>query len=143
LKVKTPLDETAMRPLQLTSCLFATLVLHAYYRRCAAYHHAFLLVTVFSLLFHTTHDRTIAVLDKWTAHLAFCMTLCDVPRAIDIAPWLVLFPIAVAALWCMEFVYTRRRDELHVGLHLVSVVGVHCFLYWLYGDRASSFVVEV
>ena len=129
-----------MEPLQITSCFFATIVFHAYYlRQCAVYHHVFLLVTVFSILFHTTHERTVALLDKFTAHLAFLVPLLDLPLAIDTGnAWLTLFPVGVLVLWCTEFVYAERRAELHVWLHLVSIAGVHFFLHCLHGTHTTA-----
>ena len=127
-----------MEPLQVTSCLFATIVFHAYSLHCTVHHHVFLLVTVFSILFHTTHERTIAILDKFTAHLAFLIILLDLPLAIDTGnAWITLFPVGVLVLWCTEFVYTERRTELHVCLHLVSIVGVHFFLHRLHGTHTT------
>ena len=56
--------------LRFTSCLFGTVVVHAYYRRLEVYHHLFLLVTILSILYHCTHQRHVARLDKGVAHAA-------------------------------------------------------------------------
>lgn len=128
-----------VEPLHVTSSLFATVVLHAYYRAgAAAYHHVFLLVTAFSVLFHTTHDPTVAVLDKLTAHAAFLVSTLDLPRAVATGHgWLCLFPAGVLALWVMEFIHTDRWAVLHAWLHAVSIVGVHAFLCALYGTHVT------
>jgi hypothetical protein len=119
--------------LQITSCLFATVVVHAYWLQCALYHHTFLAVTVFSVWFHSTHNTYVAFADKVLAHVAFLLVLCETPQAVLAEKaYLIGFPALVAVIWASEFVYTDRRFEIHVYLHLLSVVGLHCFLVELH-----------
>ena len=72
--------------LRFTSCLFATIVLNAYAKgtrtvRMDCYHHLFLAVTVLSVLFHSTHDQRVGIVDRIFAHAAFlCVLLVDSHR---------------------------------------------------------------
>ena len=119
--------------LELTSQAFATVVVHAYYRRCDTYHHLFLLVTVLSVLFHTTQGRVAGLVDKSVAHLTFLYVLSDVQRAIKARHhWLLIYPFSVLCLWFAQSVFPARSERLHACLHLVAVVGLHMFLWWLY-----------
>jgi hypothetical protein len=120
-------------PLQVTSALFASVVLHAYHLECAVYHHAFLLVTVFSVWFHCTHHPWVALLDKIIAHVAFAVPFFDLPKAMEMnRAWLVGFPLGVALLWLCEVYFKGQRDTIHLWLHVASIVGLHCFLSELY-----------
>jgi hypothetical protein len=95
--------------LQLSSCLFSTIVLHAYYLRCEDYHHLFLGLTVTSLLFHTTGGEQIRIADKALAHLCFVRNLFDMKPAIARGQgWLLLFPIGVASLWFGQGLFHPR-----------------------------------
>ena len=115
--------------LQLTSCLFSTIVVHAYYLKSTAYHHVFLAVTVLSVLFHTTQSRSIGVLDKLVAHFAYLLVLTDTRLAIQMAkPWLLGFPMWAAVFWFAQSFIPARKMQLHALLHLTAVVGMHVYL---------------
>ena len=115
-----------------TSCLFATVPLHAFYARNGAYHHLFLLVTVLSILFHSTQHPILRKIDTVVAHCAYAFMLWESYKAaLAGQAWLVVFPLAVAALWLLQRPFPTRQNQLHAGLHCVSVVGLHAFLVWL------------
>jgi hypothetical protein len=119
--------------LVLTSQAFATVVVHAYYRRCAAYHHLFLAVTVLSVLFHATKGETVRLIDKFVAHAAFLYVLSDVQHAVKAKQgWLLIYPLAVIVLWFAQGVFPARAERLHACLHVVAVTGLHMFLAWLH-----------
>ena len=123
----------SMGLLHLSSCLFATVVVHAYYCRAEAYHHAFLLLTVSSIMFHVTRGEAIRVVDKCLAHATFLLVLADAPKAASAnALWLISYPLAVACLWGAQSVLPRSREHLHLWLHVISVVGMHFYLRVLY-----------
>lgn len=123
-----------VEPLQITSCLFSTVVLHAYFLECSSYHHMFLAVTVFSIWFHCTHNSTVAVIDKILAHLAFLMVLLEIPKTLRSGKWyLIAFPFMVLCIWILECIYFEHRFEIHVWLHVVTLLGLHCFLIELHG----------
>jgi hypothetical protein len=112
--------------LVLTSCLFASIVVHAFYVQHALYHHVFLGVTVCSVIRYSTDNWWVWKLDTVMAHLAFLSVCCDwtTPRQ---RPWVLAFPLAVAGLWLAET--PTNADRLHAALHLVTVAGLHCYLY--------------
>ena len=86
-----------MVPLHLSSCLFATIVVHAYYRRVEGYHHIFLVLTLSSILFHTTHHELARRVDKLIAHISFIMVVMDTPKAVAAhTEWLLTFPFVAA-----------------------------------------------
>lgn len=119
--------------LVLTSQAFATVVVHAYYKRCDAYHHLFLAVTVLSVLFHSTKGSTARLVDKFVAHAAFLYVLSDVQRAVKSRQgWLLIYPFTVIVLWFAQSLFPARAERLHTCLHVVAVTGLHMFLAWLY-----------
>ena len=119
--------------LQWSSCLFATIVIHTYYKACQEYHHVFLLLTVSSVLFHCLHHPVVRVVDKGLAHVAYGLVIADTPLAFNAdALWLLAFPGMTVALWFAQSFWPEKREELHLGLHLVSVLGMHVYLTVLY-----------
>ena len=120
--------------LRFTSCLFATVVIHAYHIQDVAYHHIFLLVTVLSIAFHCSPKDgpliMLRLLDKAVAHAAYLYVLTDVPYVITLQKeWLLLFPIMAAGLWYIQgLVEEKNRARLHACLHLVGIIGLHCYL---------------
>ena len=127
--------------LEYTSTLFATVPFHAYYKHNTQYHHIFLLVTVLSILFHTTNSAEIKKLDTIAAHLAYLFMLWETFNAIMYVQngvWLALFPLSVLGLWGAEFKFPDHREELHIALHITSVVGLHLFLVKLYPASACG-----
>ena len=119
--------------LRFTSCLFGTVVVHAYYRRLEVYHHLFLLVTILSILYHCTHQRHVARLDKGVAHACFVFILRDTYTACEKgALWLLLFPLSVLVCWFGQSFAPSASDKLHAALHILTVAGLHCYLRVLY-----------
>ena len=111
-----------------TSCLFATVALHAYHVQDGFYHHLFLALLTTSLL-HRAHPDSLAVLtiDTLLAHAAFVACLMDWERVVASGHyWLGAFPVAVAVLWA-----TDEDEIVHGMLHVTSVVGMHCWLAFL------------
>lgn len=126
-----------MPPLHLSSCLFATIVVHAYYRQVESYHHMFLALTVTSILFHTTHGKVIRKVDKILAHLSFIMIVMDTPKTIAAdSQWLLVFPFSAACLWFGQSLFESSKEWMHFGLHLTGVVGLHVYLWVLYSNNA-------
>ena len=117
--------------LRYTSCLFATVALHAWILDVPSYQYMFQLVTVLSILNYSTYNAFIQTIDTVVAHAAFCLVMLDVPAVYDMdLAWLLLFPTAVGALWIAEsFFYA---ELLHCLLHVVAVVGANFFLHFLY-----------
>jgi hypothetical protein len=115
--------------LHLTSCLFATIVVHAYHVKNTMYHHVFLAVTVLSILFHCTKSARVGIIDKIIAHFAFLLVLTDTRLAVQRGkPWLLAFPMWVAIFWFTQSLFPARNMQLHVMVHLTGLVGMHAYL---------------
>ena len=109
-----------------TSLLFTTIVVHAFYVQHAIYHHIFLCVTLCSIMRYLMPDNWwMWKVDTAMAHIAFFVACCDWPAH---RPWVLAFPIAVAVIWLAEET-SKHADRLHAILHLVTVAGMHCYLY--------------
>ena len=86
--------------LEWSSCLFATVVMTAYYKQSVVYHHTFLLLTVSSILFHCLHHPVVRLVDKVLAHLSYILVVLDTPKALAInAGWLLIFPFLAGCAW--------------------------------------------
>jgi len=127
-----------MLPLHLTSCLFGSIVVHAHMAsprttRLDCYHHLFLAVTVLSILYHSMHNPYIGAIDKIFAHAAFLFVICmDSQRSIEQGnQWLLFFPLAVTCLWSAQSLWPSKACSLHAVLHIVTVIGVNCFIGFL------------
>lgn len=133
--------------LQITSAMMSTIVLSAYYAECIVYHHLFLLVTVFSIWYHCTHDAWIAIIDKCIAHMAFMTVIwIESPKLKKETIWLMLFPAIVLILWICEIWFMKKKREestlilsipitvqrIHICLHLMGIIGMHCFIFQQY-----------
>ena len=116
--------------LLVTSCLFASIPLHAFYAQKADYHHVFLIVTILSIMFHGTHDRHIRLLDMAMAHMAFIFMVFETIDVFHTRPALVFFPCTVVALWFLQSPFPKARNTLHACLHVTSVFGIHMFLFF-------------
>ena len=116
-----------------TSCLFATIVMHAYHLKMTSYHHVFLAVTVLSILFHCTKSPRVGLIDKITAHCGFVLVLTDTRLAIEKGKiWLLAFPMWVMIFWFAQSFFPARSEQLHVLLHLTVVFGMHSYLHQLH-----------
>lgn len=121
--------------LEISSCLFATIVLHGFYLKCVVYHHIFLALTVTSILFHCQHHPVVKAIDKFLAHLAFVLVLLDTPKVIETKnEWLLLFPIMSVCSWFGQSVWPEKSEIMHLALHLIAVYGMHMYLYVLYWE---------
>ena len=119
-----------------TSCLFATIVVHAYHLKITSYHHTFLAVTVLSILFHSTKSPKVQIVDKITAHFGFILVLTDTRLAIEKGKtWILAFPIWVMVFWFAQSFLPARSAQLHAMLHLTVVVGMHAYLYELHSGK--------
>ena len=110
-----------------TSLLFSTIVLHAFYEQQPIYHHVFLAVTICSIVRYTTDLAIIRKIDSLVAHIAF-IAVCMDWEAAQHRPAVVLFPFGVSVLWIAEHVWPLKAIMLHALLHVVSVLGVHCYI---------------
>ena len=123
--------------LEYTSCLFATVAVHAYACGVPEYQYMFQLVTIFSILNYTVSNKYIRTMDMVVAHAAFVFVMLDLPTIIkrDLE-WLCVFPLAVLALWVAEHVFPHRSNLIHVALHVFAAVGANAFIFFLHSKCA-------
>jgi len=119
-----------MKLLQLSSCLFSTLSIHAYYARNPFYHHIFLIITMLSILNHQEYNSIIKMIDIFVAHYAyFQINISDAPLVIRKKPLMVMPSIIIPLLYWCEFVYPFYEIEIHFILHFLMVATLHSYLY--------------
>ena len=104
-----------------SSCLFSSVVIHAYYRQIMQYVAVYLVVTVLSIVFHAS--GRLGVADKLAAHVAFCFTLAD--AYVAGASSTLAFLGLVACLWLLEAPFPKYATQLHFALHVATLVGMH------------------
>jgi hypothetical protein len=134
-----------MISLCLTSFLFSTTIIHAFYTGNAFYHHLMLGVTLLSVAFH--HHRLAAcrtaytplqffyckvlrTVDKIMAHVAFILFTLEIMNSIDEEGnnlWLLAFPFLIAVVWFLEC-GSKYDNLLHASLHILSILAVHCII---------------
>jgi hypothetical protein len=113
--------------LQLTSCLFGTVVLHAYWKRDDAVHFLALCQTILSLLYYGGMHQ-VHFIDKAFAIAFFVQGTLKLALERNA---LVFIALTVAALYGVE-----QRCEcdctktwVHAALHVVACAGLHVYLY--------------
>lgn len=114
-----------MTCLQCTSALFATIVLHAHLRQQTDIVVLSLLVTVFSVWFHSSGSRVVVVADVFFAHLYFAYTaavlLCQR------SPVLIL---SLSLAWTYAKVCREKANAKiwHLWMHVQVIVGSHIYI---------------
>jgi hypothetical protein len=118
--------------LQLTSCLFGTVVVHAYAKREALLHLLCLIQTVLSVWNHSSKNATVRSVDMFFARVLFCYGSFQLAYTMN--PFFV-FSLALAVLWVAECRLVECEEtatKVHAVLHVVACVGMHGYL-WYYG----------
>ena len=120
--------------LHLSSAVFASAVVHAFYTRDAIYHHLFLAVTCLSIASHSLRPdmllaRVIYTVDRVAAHIAFAVVTCDlIVYAVLLRIYaLVGIPLLVAYLWVYirTMVEGTKRRRAHIMLHVAGCLSTH------------------
>lgn len=128
----------------LTSFLFTTTIIHAFYAGDLVYHHMMLCVTVLSVAVHTSRHiypqtalqyskyiETVCTVDKAVAHLVFCFVLKDMVSLMIYDSvyniWMLVFPYTILMTWILEHCpqYQHMEQYLHAILHVTSICAVH------------------
>lgn len=121
--------------LQATSALFATIVFHAHLRGLTDMVALSLLVTVFSLWFHSTKDRTVVYFDMFFADLYFAYTF--VQLLVERSPLLGLLLCVPVTYW---FVCNSESTEFwHCVMHAQVIVGSHLYILMKGSSIRTSF----
>lgn len=145
-----------MVSLCITSFLFSTTIMHAFYAGNTYYHHLMLCVTVLSIAVHHYHYHNkflghesnnlielyfsrLCLIDKIVAHVVFMLFSLDIVLLIYESmynTWLLIFPYTIIMIWLLELSPTYKHLErpLHTILHLVSIGTVHFLIFFKYDD---------
>jgi hypothetical protein len=117
-----------------SSCLFSTVVIHAYHRQSEVYHHIFLAVTILSIIFHCTHNPIIRYIDKVLAHTIFIFIIMDTyystkDKNTPSNTTLAIFPAFIGCAWCIQSWIPSHAHIFHFILHIVAILGVNYLLF--------------
>jgi len=115
-----------------SSCLFSTVVIHAYHRQSEVYHHIFLAVTILSIIFHCTHNPIIRYIDKVLAHTIFIFIIIDTyysTKGAQSTATLAIFPVLIAGAWCVQSWLPNHTQIFHFILHIIAILGVNYLLF--------------
>jgi hypothetical protein len=120
------------RILQFTSSLFGSIVLHAYYKQDTLLHLLCLIQTILSILNHSTPN--FHVIRSFDILFAVFLYSYGTFHLIFTHNPLVLFSFMIAMIWTMECISCKSHESktlAHAFLHLVSIIGLHLYLYYL------------
>ena len=129
-----------MKYLQITSLLFLTNTIHAYYVNNNIYYYLTFLITIFSILNHGYNieetqridnlKNIIKTIDKILAHSTFFyISVIDTNKIILYEPKIILCPIIVGNIYLLEYKLPKYHIILHIIFHICSVISIHIYLY--------------
>ena len=123
-------DPSPITPLQCTSALFSTIVLHAHARNMPDMLFLSLMVTVFSLWFHSTQNRAVVVFDLVWAHVYFAYT---VVQLLLHKSKIIGFSAVLALTWARLCFCKEKSSETfwHVAMHCQVILGSHIYIAFL------------
>jgi hypothetical protein len=120
-----------MSVMLITSCLFGTVVLHAFQRQNALVHFLSLVQTMLSLLRYgmSPPNTNIFLLDMLFALFFFCQGMYQLVKEKN---RLVLILWLVGVLYGIELLTENEKYKLfiHALLHIVACLGLHFYLYF-------------
>ena len=119
--------------LHLPVCLFATIVIHAYYRRVERYHHMYLILIVSTFLLHSIQGKVVTSVTKILSQISFIMIVMETPKVMAIdAQWILWFPFATLCVYFTQFILPGSGNILCLCKHWIAVLGTHTYLWVLY-----------
>ena len=128
----TPHVPKNSRP-HLSVCLFATIVIHAYYRRVERYHHMYLILIVSTFLLHSIQGKVVTSVTKILSQISFIMVVMETPKVMAIdAQWILWFPFAIICVYFTQFIMPGSGNILCLCKHWIAVLGTHAYLWVLY-----------
>lgn len=122
-----------------TSLLFITNTIHLSYKQDVLYYHTFACLTILSILYHLTKNKTIGILDKtcvsiivWKGshillHTEFDKYSMVVITTASSVTWLFYY-----GLITQTYVYDKDPyigNNYHMLLHILSSIGHHAVAY--------------
>jgi len=119
--------------LQISSCLFSTVVLSAYYADNYIYHHLYLLLLILGIFNHGLERKNdnskniIHNIDRFVAKVTFFYTMYD-------TYYYLLFRIMllyVSVIYLLEYKYSRYDLYLHfiIHLHIILCMNIYLLFY--------------
>ncbi len=119
--------------LQISSCLFSTVVLSAYYTNNYIYHHLYLLLLIFGILNHGLERKNdnsrniIHNIDRVIAKFTFFYTFYDTYNLILIRIILIYNLI----IYFLEYRYSKYDLHLHfiIHLHIILCMNIYLLFY--------------
>ena len=122
---------------RLSVCLFATIIIHAYYRRVESYHHMFVMLIVSNVLLHNhndnIHGKVLTSLTEIISYISFIMVVMETPKVMTIdAQWILWFPFATLCICFTRCIMPDRSNVLSLCRHWITVIGTHLYLWLLY-----------
>lgn len=122
-----PFFEADLKPLQLTSVCFVTIVIHAYHKKLTDIFYLSLMVCIFSLWYHTGHNKTVKIFDMFFATLYWAYTATEL---FDKRSWIVIFSFAIAIQYLVLFTASGAEKEAwHVSMHFFVLIGSHLYIF--------------
>ena len=143
-------------PLYYTSCLFGSVIIHAYYERIAWLHHLYVLLTMLSIVQHAKKfdlykgKKIVERADTIVAHIvALCLTWnmlslsltnSNICHSLTISKTMYKIGFwsswtAINLIFYVPFIYTNRVKPCiktvytyHGLLHIISTIGSHCMI---------------
>ena len=127
-----------MKFLQMSVCMFATIVVTCFYTRNYFYHHLYLLMVIFGILNHglvrknDNSKNIIHIIDTSLAHFAFFYCGYDSihVRYMNIS----LFNIFV--LFLIEYNFPKYDHILHFFIHLQTTISMN--IYFIYDHNVNN-----
>lgn len=119
--------------LQISSCLFSTVVLSAYYTNNYIYHHLYLLLLIFGILNHGLERKNdnsrniIHNIDRVIAKFTFLYTFYETYNLILIKIILIYNLI----IYFLEYRYSKYDLHLHfiIHLHIILCMNIYLLFY--------------
>jgi hypothetical protein len=122
-----------MKLLQISSCLFSTVIIAAYYTKNNIYHHLYLLLLIFGIFNHGLERKNdnskniIHNIDRTVAKITFFYTLYDTYNYLLVR--IILFYVLI--IYFLEYKYSKYDLQLHfiIHLHIILCMNIYLLLY--------------
>jgi hypothetical protein len=122
-----------MKLLQISSILFSTVTINAYYLNNPIYHHLSLSILISSIFYHGYEPKErhiIKIIDLFLAKYTFFhITYYDTPKIINKNPYIIIFPSSILLLYISEYIWLKHAKYIHFILHMMSILSLHIYLY--------------
>ena len=119
--------------LQISSCLFSTIIIASYYTHSYIYHHLYLLLLILGIFNHGLERKNdnskniIHNIDRTLAKITFLYTLYDTYNYLLIR--IILFYVLI--IYFLEYKYSKYDLQLHfiIHLHIIFCMNIYLLFY--------------